>query len=652
MSRMPCPDCGSYNEENALFCDQCGRTLKGSTVPQRRNTGLFLLSGVLIVLLGGFAVFLAVSRKNRGEETARNDPAFVSTEKSDARDTQQAGNPARKNPRFGGTSGNGSGTGTNGEIYPTLSGSNEADAVSNSRLPVSTSETGKAKWAQVRALDGKGRNTYSGFGAVLEEALLLCPVGVLVNAEQIQVQWGQSTFTCRETAGWDLDRGLCLLALPAAGEGFAADFPKEGGEAEFYAGGARNQKITCTFVDPALYGADQLPCLGVDKEKTGGVPGFFLTGDMLVGISWYSTPFFPVALCGTLSADSIAGGGAFPLLRWNREIWQGSSYDLFTRGKKAFLANRLEEATGFLTKACTANNALWPVAAALTADAYIQWAQQKSIKGEIRLACEILREALTYLPESKEILLFLSKEEAASGQLEEALVHMREALRLDQDLWDRHWPLLEKQYLQFAATLGENEAIELLYRGLEELPQSVDLRIKLGELLFTARSYREAIAVWEEAYELSPDAELAALIVKAKRIANASDEIVVIPFSVGTTTVRTDVSFERRVEARCIVDTGASYTALPHWAAGELGISENDQRMVKIATASGVREVPVVTLNAVGLGHLEVGPIEVLILDLPHGPGEKAMGLLGMNFLRHFHVTMDRDRKEIRVSEK
>jgi hypothetical protein len=55
--------------------------------------------------------------------------------------------------------------------------------------------------------------------------------------------------------------------------------------------------------------------------------------------------------------------------------------------------------------------------------------------------------------------------------------------------------------------------------------------------------------------------------------------------------------------------------------------------------------VPVVRLDHVRVGATDAGPLEVSVFDLP--PFFACDGLLGLNFLRHFRVTLEFDSRTL-----
>jgi clan AA aspartic protease (TIGR02281 family) len=501
----------------------------------------------------------------------------------------------------------------------------------------------QARWAEVIALESDGRRRLACVGAVLRHGALLCPVEVLVKTDRLQIQWGDRRFEATSAAGWDLDRGYCLIRLPGAVEGFGVATARPGDTVT--AVSVQRKKTDVMLEDPADYGLEGLP---LSVARAGEGTCFLLRDDHILAVAWYRWPGMPVVLFGTVGDVTVQEEVNFAA--WNERVWAGSAYSYYCQGRDAFRKADFAAAAELLSEAYARNPGLWGVLEGDITDAYLKWAGEFSAAGELEEARATLLKALEVVPQSKEVLLVLSREEASLELLEDALIHAREALAQDDALFAKRWRILEDRYLRLAASLEAGQAIELLYEGVNELPDSVNLRVELGTLLFKDRQFADAIAFWEEAYNLSRDREIAKLIEDARRIAAAEDQVVVIPIPDGSSTIRTPVTFAGRLDVSCIVDTGASFTAMPTWVAEELGISARDGKHVRIATASGVRDVPLVTIPSVSLGKLEVGPIEVLILDLPHPMQRQSPGLLGLNFLRNFNVAIDRQRNELRIS--
>ena len=88
------------------------------------------------------------------------------------------------------------------------------------------------------------------------------------------------------------------------------------------------------------------------------------------------------------------------------------------------------------------------------------------------------------------------------------------------------------------------------------------------------------------------------------------------------------------------MDTGASFTSIPAAVAESLGVRVKQLReRARITTANGEKEVPLLTLNSLSVGGLEVENLLVLVNDLSEP--DSRLGLLGLNYLKHFDYTID-----------
>lgn len=102
--------------------------------------------------------------------------------------------------------------------------------------------------------------------------------------------------------------------------------------------------------------------------------------------------------------------------------------------------------------------------------------------------------------------------------------------------------------------------------------------------------------------------------------------------------------------ARLIVDTGASQTIISHRLALDLGLfSTAHTTPVVLHTASGVVQADAAMLDSIQLGGTEVRNSHIVIHDLPDLPFA-VDGLLGLNVLGAYQITLDQNRGELRLT--
>jgi clan AA aspartic protease (TIGR02281 family) len=94
------------------------------------------------------------------------------------------------------------------------------------------------------------------------------------------------------------------------------------------------------------------------------------------------------------------------------------------------------------------------------------------------------------------------------------------------------------------------------------------------------------------------------------------------------------------VQGNFIVDTGSSYTVISRGVAQSLRIDlEKTQPTVSLQTANGVIEAPLVAIDSIEVGGLQVRNLTAAVYDVFTNPG--ISGLLGLNYLTHFRIDID-----------
>lgn len=105
-----------------------------------------------------------------------------------------------------------------------------------------------------------------------------------------------------------------------------------------------------------------------------------------------------------------------------------------------------------------------------------------------------------------------------------------------------------------------------------------------------------------------------------------------------------------REQANFIVDTGASYTVISRSTARKLGINLRKKLpKVRLQTANGMIDAPIVPLESIEVGGLRVVKLMAVVHDF--SKDRSISGLLGLNFLSHFRMDID-TQKGILVLEK
>jgi predicted aspartyl protease len=187
------------------------------------------------------------------------------------------------------------------------------------------------------------------------------------------------------------------------------------------------------------------------------------------------------------------------------------------------------------------------------------------------------------------------------------------------------------------------EAARLLRAALQLDSTNGELYVALGQAEFHRRALEAAIEAFETAltYEPGLQSEVEPYLTKAQAL-QGGPQTVVIDFPPGSTRIEIRVLIDRRLEVPCIVDTGATLTLLPAWAADLLGYrAQTPSAWVSVQTAGGARRLPYATVSRLEIHGLGMSNLPVAFGDLPGYDVSK--GLLGMDVLRYFSLVVDHE---------
>lgn len=123
-----------------------------------------------------------------------------------------------------------------------------------------------------------------------------------------------------------------------------------------------------------------------------------------------------------------------------------------------------------------------------------------------------------------------------------------------------------------------------------------------------------------------------------------------VPLKGEGTTAVVLVVLNDREQANFIVDTGASFTVISRSIARKLRINlKKKLPKVRLQTANGMIDAPLVSLESVEVGGMRVNDLKAAVHDF--SKDRSVSGLLGLNFLSHFRMDID-TKNRILVLEK
>lgn len=118
-----------------------------------------------------------------------------------------------------------------------------------------------------------------------------------------------------------------------------------------------------------------------------------------------------------------------------------------------------------------------------------------------------------------------------------------------------------------------------------------------------------------------------------------------IPFT-GTAAMLVPVHINGEGPLQFALDTGSTLTCVDHRVAERLQLPERPERRGVTAGAAGIGHIRVVMLDSLRVGGVGMHEVSACVVELGHARrvGVEIDGLLGLNFLRAYHVGIDFDR--------
>lgn len=124
-----------------------------------------------------------------------------------------------------------------------------------------------------------------------------------------------------------------------------------------------------------------------------------------------------------------------------------------------------------------------------------------------------------------------------------------------------------------------------------------------------------------------------------------------IPFEKQGSVVIVDATLNRTTTTKLVVDTGASYTMISSATAKELNIdTSRQQRTAPFQTANGTIQAPLVSLDSITVGGIEIRNMTAAIHDIQ--TEGRVSGLLGLDFLANFRMDIDTQKGMLHLEKK
>ena len=124
-----------------------------------------------------------------------------------------------------------------------------------------------------------------------------------------------------------------------------------------------------------------------------------------------------------------------------------------------------------------------------------------------------------------------------------------------------------------------------------------------------------------------------------------------IPFEKQGQVVIVEAKLNKKASAKFVVDTGASYTMISSAVAKELDIDTGqERRTAPFQTANGIIQAPLVSLDSINVGGMEIHNLTAAVHDILADP--RVAGLLGLNFLSNFRMDIDTQKGVLHLEKK
>lgn len=213
---------------------------------------------------------------------------------------------------------------------------------------------------------------------------------------------------------------------------------------------------------------------------------------------------------------------------------------------------------------------------------------------------------------------------------------------LEQDEFRRLLAQFVDTYTRALIAINQFQEVDVFYEQLTlALPQFAEYQLQLGKLRIQMGNGDAALAPLAQISNHERyGAEARDLMSQVERNTTTDIALETLPLTGRDGQFIVEAMIDNRYPVKLLVDTGAAITAIDAGVLQMAGYDLDGERQYFV-TANGVVSAPVVTLAAVSLGNALIAelPVGALALSMP---GD-VVGLLGMNFLRHYDFKIDQN---------
>lgn len=167
------------------------------------------------------------------------------------------------------------------------------------------------------------------------------------------------------------------------------------------------------------------------------------------------------------------------------------------------------------------------------------------------------------------------------------------------------------------------------------------VKVKNGAIGWIKRKNTEELRKIEKFFKSLPVEPSLPVSTDAPFSGDSASRTISVPVEMNGTWIVVPVTFNRALRGYLQLDTGASTTLVSSRIAKNLSLSPLGSR--RGVTVGGIITVSAARLSSLKVGDAEVNDLIVSIHDF--SPHPRVEGLLGMDFLKHFHVSIDARRK-------